>query len=250
MNSTNCTFEPAAPLGASARPPASPAGIRRMFDDIAPVYDRCNGLLSLGTAGRLRRRMARLARLPRGGRLLDLCTGTADGALAARALRADAQVIGIDFSAMMLDRARAKTAGRGVHLVAGDCLALPVRSGSIDAVTVAWGLRNTASPGSALAEAARVLRPGGRLVVLEFSRPRSKIMRKGLDIAFRLLARAAGLLAGSGGRAYAYLPRSIAAFPAAAELSTLLEERGFAVESVRADLLGYLCTHVAVKKVV
>ena len=233
----------------SAPKPAGPPAddIRRMFDRISPTYDLCNSLLSLGMDRRLRKAAVRLARLPEDGRLLDLCTGTGDLALAARQMHPRAQVVGVDFAGRMLSRAHTKAAGKRIGLVQGDCLQLPLPDASFDAVTIAWGLRNLVDLGAGLREMARVLRKGGRLVVLEFSGHRSELPRRAFGAAFGLHSRLVGLIALRGGRAYSYLPESIDRFPSVDELSSLIGECGFELESVNRRVLGCLCAHVAVK---
>ena len=235
--------------------PATPAAadIRRMFDEISPRYDLCNCLLSLGMDQHLRKAAVGLARLPDDGLLLDLCTGTADVIMAARKKHPRVRAVGIDFSGAMLRRAQAKllqdggVAATQTALVQADCLSLPVCDSTFDAVTVAWGVRNLTDAHTGFAEMARVLKEGGRLVVLEFSRPRSSLVRGAFDICFGMYSRMVGLLAPGGGRAYRYLPESIARFPSPDELSAMIAGCGLEVERVDVRLLGCVCAHVAVK---
>src|SRR5215470_62537 len=138
-----------------------------MFDRIAPVYDVMNRVMTAGLDQRWRRITVEQVVRP-GDRVLDACCGTGDLAIAARARAAD--VVGLDFSERMLERARGK--GPGIEWVRGDMLDLPFDDGSFDAVTVGFGVRNVDDLEAGLAELHRVLRPGGRLAILEITRPR------------------------------------------------------------------------------
>jgi len=197
------------------------AVIQGMFGRIAPRYDLLNRLLSLGLDQGWRRTLA--ARLERAavGQVLDVCTGTGD---LAEACAERTTTLGCDFSLPMLVSARAKLRGR-VALFAADSLRLPIAEGALDAVTVAFGVRNFESLGQGLAELARVLRPGGIVMVLEFSRPRGwlgPLLRWWMDNGPPALGR----LLSNDGQAYVYLSASVRAFPSAERLSYLLEEAG------------------------
>jgi demethylmenaquinone methyltransferase/2-methoxy-6-polyprenyl-1,4-benzoquinol methylase len=222
-------------------PDKAPDRIAGMFDAIAPRYDFLNHLLSAGIDKRWRRRA--IASLGLTGRetLLDVCTGTADVALEARSERraagssAAARVVGVDFSGRMLELGQRKVAAAGqaqrVVLVRGDAMRLPVRTGSADAATIAFGIRNVQSPEPACAELARALRPGGRLAILEFAVPTVP----GLAAAYRwyfanVLPRIGRVVSGHTG-AYTYLPDSVGAFPPPPEFMTILRRAGF--EDVR-----------------
>src|SRR5262249_51883692 len=157
------------------------ARIRRMFDGIAPKYDLLNHLLSLNVDKAWRKRVTRMVPVTTGP-LLDLCTGTGDLAFEYdRASNGRVRIVGIDFSAEMLTHAVAKSQRRGSHLrigfVQADAQRLPFADGAFEAVTVAFGLRNVTDTDRGLAEMARVTRPGGRVAVLEFSRPRHATLR-------------------------------------------------------------------------
>jgi len=246
------SFLSAAKVAAGQTPlalkPERAAETRRMFDRIARRYDRCNALLSFGMDQRLRRLAVHLADLPQHAAVLDLCTGTGDLAAAAQQLLPQAKVVGLDFSRSMLELARHKLDGPRVNLIQADCLALPVRDGTFDAVTIGWGLRNLADLNGGLAEAARVLKPGGKLAVLDFSRPKRRVVRAAFDLFFGAWARLVGLLAPRSNGAYQYLPRSIARFPAADELSEMIARTGLTVRSVHPRLFGCICIHVAIKE--
>ena len=197
-----------------------PEGVRRMFDRIAPVYDSMNRLMTAGLDRRWRRETAAAVVQP-GDRVLDVCCGTGDLAIAAA--HAGGRVTGLDFSAPMLERARGKPAE--IEWLEGDALSLPFAEGSFDAVTIGFGLRNLANVERGLEELRRVLRPGGRLAILEITRP------KGLAAPFyRLWFDGVIPLAGKvlpGGSAYSYLPASVRRFPAPQGLAKLLDEAGF-----------------------
>jgi len=200
-----------------------------MFDRIAPVYDAMNRIMTAGL-DRSWRRLAVEAVVQPGDRVLDGCCGTGDLAIAAE--REGGHVTGLDFSPAMLERARRKSAT--IEWVEGDLLALPFEDGSFDAATVGFGVRNVEDLGRGIAELRRVLRPGGRLAVLEITRPRGPL-RPFFSLWFERIVPLAGKVL-PGGRAYTYLPASVRRFPGAEDLAALMRENGF--ESVRFRLLG------------
>jgi demethylmenaquinone methyltransferase/2-methoxy-6-polyprenyl-1,4-benzoquinol methylase len=157
-------------------PDKTPARIAGMFDAIAPRYDLLNRVLSLGLDQRWRHRGVAELNLVKGARVLDLCTGTADLAIAVIARQSSASVVGVDFSGAMLRRALEKvsTSGLGsrIRLVRGDATRIPLANGTCDGATIGFGIRNVADPDRALAELSRVLRPRARLAILEFGQPR------------------------------------------------------------------------------
>lgn len=213
-----------------------PEGVRRMFDRIAPVYDSMNRLMTAGLDRRWRAATAQ-AVVRDGDRILDVCCGTGDLSIAAR--EAGGEVTGLDFSAPMLERARRKSAE--VEWLEGDALALPFPDGSFDAVTIGFGLRNLANVERGLTELRRVLPPGGRLAILEITRP------KGLVAPFyRFWFDGVIPLAGKvlpGGSAYSYLPASVRRFPAPEGLAKLLDEAGFEEISWRLFAGGIVALH-------
>ena len=146
-----------------------------MFDAIARRYDLLNHVLSVGLDVRWRAKAIREARLAGDARVLDLCTGTGDFAIAAVHAAPNARVVGVDFAGAMLrvglDKLRGRELDRQIALVRGDATGIPVRDGWADAATIGFGIRNVAHPEAALAELARVIKPGGRLVILEFGEP-------------------------------------------------------------------------------
>jgi demethylmenaquinone methyltransferase / 2-methoxy-6-polyprenyl-1,4-benzoquinol methylase len=209
-----------------------------MFDRIAPVYDGMNRVMTAGLDRRWRRiTVEQVVRT--GDRVLDACCGTGDLALEAR--RAGADVVGLDFSERMLERARAKSAD--VEWVRGDMLALPFGDASFDAVTVGFGVRNVDDLQAGLRELRRVLRSGGRVGILEITRPRGALApfyRLWFDRVVPLLGRVL-----PGGAAYTYLPASVRRFPGPEELAALLEASGFSAVRFRLFGGGIVALHVA-----
>jgi demethylmenaquinone methyltransferase/2-methoxy-6-polyprenyl-1,4-benzoquinol methylase len=214
-----------------------PARIAAMFDAISGAYDLLNHVLSVGCDRRWRRRAIRQLGLTGRETVLDLCAGTADVAIEALARpRGAARVIGVDFSDGMLRRGLKKIGARGLagvcNLVRGDAACLPVRSASVDAVVVAFGLRNIERLGNALDEIGRVLADGGRVAILEFSIPETRSLRAVYLWYFTRVLPAVGRLVSGHTSAYAYLPASVSAFPTPAGVGRMLEEHGFSqVES-------------------
>ena len=206
-----------------------PEGVRTMFDRIAPVYDAMNRVMTLGLDRRWRRLAARAVVQP-GDRVLDACCGTGD--LAIECARAGGAVTGLDFSKAMLERARRKAPE--LEWVQGDAMALPFGDATFDAVTVGFGVRNLADLEGGLRELARVLRPGGRIAVLEITRPRG-VLRPFFRLWFEVLVPLAGRVL-PGGAAYTYLPASVRRFPGPDDLATAVELAGF--RDVRYRLLG------------
>jgi demethylmenaquinone methyltransferase/2-methoxy-6-polyprenyl-1,4-benzoquinol methylase len=204
--------------------------VREMFAAIAARYDLLNHLLSGNIDKRWRRLVARSVYqgLPPGGLILDVACGTGDLSLTL-ARSGNAEIVGLDFCRPMLDIAAKKSLKRGASIpfIEGDALALPFRESSFDGVTIAFGLRNLASVESGLIELLRVLRPGGSLAILEFSKPKYAIFRGLFKVYFtKLLPLLGGLISGSRG-AYEYLPDSVSRFPDQKELSSLMKNAGF-----------------------
>jgi demethylmenaquinone methyltransferase/2-methoxy-6-polyprenyl-1,4-benzoquinol methylase len=206
------------------------AAVRCMFDRIAPRYDLLNRLLSAGVDQRWRRACVDSLGLPPRSRVLDVCTGTADLLVEFLGREKGNTGLGLDLSGEMLARGARKLRERGLAsrcgLVSGDAERLPLRDGLFDGALIAFGIRNVGEPLSALREIHRALKPGGRLVVLEFSTP-TGLLGAGYRLYFeRLLPRIAGVVSGDRG-AYSYLPASVARFPDPAAFGRLMEEAGF-----------------------
>jgi demethylmenaquinone methyltransferase/2-methoxy-6-polyprenyl-1,4-benzoquinol methylase len=216
-----------------------------MFDAIAPRYDLLNHVLSAGIDRRWRAKAIRSLGLTGRETLLDVCTGTADVALEARTGRSQvahaARVVGVDFAAAMLALGRGKLRDAQedsrIALVRGDAANLPVRDGSVDAVTVAFGIRNVEQPEKACAEMARALRRGGRLAILEFGVPRIPGISTLYLWYFKYLLPRVGRMVSGHSAAYSYLPASVGTFPPPAAFMAILEQAGFT--NVRADSLTF-----------
>jgi len=219
----------------------APDAVRTMFDRIAPVYDAMNHVMTAGLDRRWRAETARAVVSP-GDRVLDSCCGTGDLAIAC--LRAGGRVTGLDFSERMLDRARRKS--DEVEWVEGDALALPFAEGSFDAATVGFGVRNLEDLGKGLGELRRVLRPGGRLAILEITTPRG-LLRPFYKLWFEGLVPLAGKLL-PGGSAYTYLPASVRRFPEAKELAELMDSAGFEHVRYRFFAGGIVALHTGVAR--
>ena len=224
-----------------------PAGeVRAMFDRIAPRYDLLNRTMTVGIDGRWRAAAAAAADLSAGDRALDCCTGTGDLAfeLAERVTPLGA-VVGLDFSAAMIAQATRKGAERGshVHFQVGDALALPFPDDHFAAATVSFGIRNVADLDGALTEMTRVVRPGGKVVVLEITTPAH--LRAFYGLWFDRIVPQMGRLLGRDGAAYSYLPASVRRFPEPPELAARMSAAG--LEDIRWRLFaaGIVALHHA-----
>jgi demethylmenaquinone methyltransferase/2-methoxy-6-polyprenyl-1,4-benzoquinol methylase len=212
-------------------PDKTPSRIAGMFDAIAPRYDLLNHLLSAGLDRRWRLRAIEELRLGPGARVLDLCTGTADLAVAAVQQGRAGSVLGIDFAGRMLELAdrKIRTLGfmRSIRLVRADATRIPLSDSCCDAATIGFGIRNIVDPQRALAEIARVLRPTGRLAILEFGEPRLPGIRTLYSWYFRYLLPLVGRFVSKHQSAYSYLPASVRTFPSPAEFADTLAATGF-----------------------
>jgi demethylmenaquinone methyltransferase/2-methoxy-6-polyprenyl-1,4-benzoquinol methylase len=205
---------------------SDPRAVRAMFARIARRYDFLNRLLSVGIDRRWRAALVQHLGDLQGRTMLDSCCGTGDLAFALE--RGGARVLGVDFTPEMLGRARAKGAGFRARFVAGDALRLPLRSGAVDGAAIAFGIRNVAERRSGLAELRRVVRPGGVVVILEFSLPSGRILGWLYRQYFtRVLPRLGGWISGDPA-AYRYLPDTVLAWPSPSELQSEMQALGLA----------------------
>jgi demethylmenaquinone methyltransferase/2-methoxy-6-polyprenyl-1,4-benzoquinol methylase len=223
--------------------------VRGMFDRIAGVYDLMNSAMTAGLHHEWRERAVDRAQVGPGSDALDICCGTGDLALELRRrIGPDGRVVGSDFSEQMLDLARAKSGEQGLPVEFGwaDALQLPYGDASFDAVTVGFGARNLADLDAGLAEMARVLRPGGRMVILEITRPQREPLASFFSVWFDRLVPMLGNLAGDSD-AYSYLPESVRTFPEPRELAAKIDAAGFS--DIRWLLLagGIIAIHSATK---
>jgi demethylmenaquinone methyltransferase/2-methoxy-6-polyprenyl-1,4-benzoquinol methylase len=222
-----------------------------MFDAIASRYDFLNHFLSVGLDTRWRARAIREARLPAGARVLDLCTGTGDLAIAAVHGTADARVVGVDFAGAMLriglDKLRGRGLDRRITLVRGDATRIPVRDRWADAATIGFGIRNVAQPDAALAELARVVKPGGRLVILEFGEPIIPGIRTLYNWYFRVVLPQLGRVLSKHQSAYSYLPASVGTFPPPATFAATISSHGFTDVRAVPLSLGIVYLYVATR---
>jgi len=223
--------------------------IERMFAAIAPSYDLNNRVHSLGRDQAWRRAAVNAAQVKPGDVVLDVACGTGDLAMAFAAGGA-ARVFGVDFTVEMLELAGRKLAGaeHSACYVAGDAMRLPVADEAADVVSIAFGIRNVTGPAVAAGEFHRVLRPGGRVVVLEFSMPGNALLRSLYSFYFcYVMPRTAALIAGDRSGAYRYLPRSVNTFLDRAQTVAMLEEAGFSDVTVKPLTFGIAAIYRGVK---
>jgi demethylmenaquinone methyltransferase/2-methoxy-6-polyprenyl-1,4-benzoquinol methylase len=223
------------------------AYVRRIFSEIAPRYDLLNHVLSLNVDRAWRRRaIAALGwdRAPT-GRYLDLCAGTLDvGAQLTRAAGFRGLVVGADFAEPMLRAGEGKAPRERLVPVTADALELPLGDATLDGAIVAFGIRNVADLDAGLREVRRVLRPGARFVILEFSTPRLAPVRWGYHAYFHHVLPLIGRLVSGHPTAYAYLPRSVAHFPTEEALATRMRAAGFRTVEWTSLSLGIAALHV------
>ena len=231
-----------------------------MFDAIAPRYDLLNHMLSVGIDRRWRARAIESLQLTGHETLLDICTGTADVALQARkgghSRRTSgggaARVIGVDFAGVMLSlglkKVRAAGGAKQIMLVQGDATHLPIHDGSVDAVSVAFGIRNVHHLEGACAEMARVLGDGGRLAILEFGVPQLPVISALYSWYFTHLLPFVGRVVSGHHAAYSYLPASVGAFPPPAEFMATLRNAGFVDVHVDPLTFGIVCLYTATRR--
>jgi ubiquinone/menaquinone biosynthesis methyltransferase len=224
------------------------AYVRSLFATIADRYDFITGFLSFGRDRHWKRRLVAAAHITAGDRVIDLACGTGDIAFAAAARGADA--VGLDITPRMIDLARAKRrpgTGRPQFLV-GDMMALPFAAGSADVVTTGYGLRNVPNLSDAIDEIARVLGPGGRVLSLDFNRPRSPIVRAVYLSYLTVVGSALGWVLHGDPDTYRYIPESVKRYPGAEGVADLLRARGFDAVRVIPLMGGLMTLHAGVKR--
>lgn len=220
--------------------------ISRMFDRIAPTYDLLNHLLSANVDMRWRRHAVQRLALTGTERVLDACCGTGDLSLALLDGGAG-EVVGTDFAPAMIELAREKGGGR-IRFEVADTTALPFHDASFDVATVAFGVRNLENLDAGLRDLRRVLKPGGRLAVLEFSRPSNPLFRTVYHTYFMIVLPMIGnLVSGGADNAYTYLPRSVLSFPGPDALAARMRSAGFAKVEWTALSMGIACLHIATR---
>ena len=239
------TVERAAAGGAEKR-----AYVQRIFSEIAPRYDLLNHVLSLNIdKGWRRKALAALAweRRPR-GHYLDLCAGTLDvSAQLSRQQGFGGFVVGADFAEPMLRAGRGKAPAQVLAPVTADALALPVGEGTMSGAIVAFGIRNVADLDACLREVRRVLEPGARFVILEFSTPRSSLVRAAYHLYFHHVLPRVGRLVSGHRTAYTYLPKSVAHFPVEEQLAARMTAAGFADVTWQSLTFGIAAIHVGTR---
>lgn len=223
-------------------------GSGQMFDRIARRYDMVNRVLSFGLDKSWRKKTVKKLQLGERARVLDVATGTGDLAIDIARLTPGSTVVGLDPSVQMLEVAKTKVAKRGygerISLVVGDAQELPYQACEMDAATIAFGIRNVPDRLKALRELARVVRPGGRVAVLELGEPRTGLLGHAARFHTRHVVPKLGALL-SGQREYAYLQKSIAAFPPAEEFAQLMERAGLHVIEVLPLTFGACTLYVS-----
>ena len=229
--------------------------VQKMFSDIAPRYDLLNRLLSCGQDRYWRKRaVARLS--PQAGeRFLDIATGTADVALEIirKVPKGAVQVVGMDFSEKMLELAQQKIdrqdKAHSIQLKSGSAENLPFEDNSFDGTTTAFGVRNFSDVRQALSEMHRVIKPGGRCVILEFALPRNPVFKALYRFYFELLLPKVGRLISRHPSAYTYLPKTVAAFPVRKEFSSLMQQAGFMNVTLKELTFGTVILYTGIKEV-
>lgn len=222
-----------------------------MFDAIAGRYDFLNHFLSVGLDVRWRARAIRELQLAPDARVLDLCTGTADFAVAALQGAPSARVVGVDFAGAMLrvglEKLRARALTRQITLVRGDATSIPVRDAWADAATIGFGIRNVAQPEAALGELARIIKAGGRLAILEFGEPIVPGVRGLYNWYFRSVLPRLGRLVSHHDSAYSYLPASVGTFPRPAAFAATISSHGFTNVRAVPLTLGVVYLYIATR---
>jgi len=229
--------------------------VQKMFSDIAPRYDLLNRWLSCGRDQYWRKRAVTRLSPQAGERFLDIATGTADVALEIirNVPKGTAQVVGMDFSEKMLELAQQKINSQkkenSIQLESGSAESLPFEDNYFDGTTTAFGVRNFSDVSQSLREMHRVLKPGGRCVILEFSLPRNSILNALYRFYFELLLPQVGRLVSKHPSAYTYLPKTVASFPVRQEFSSLMEQAGFMNVTYQELTFGIVILYTGIKQV-
>jgi demethylmenaquinone methyltransferase / 2-methoxy-6-polyprenyl-1,4-benzoquinol methylase len=229
--------------------------VQKMFSDIAPRYDLLNKLLSCGQDRYWRKRAVTRLSPQSGERFLDIATGTADVALEIiqSTPKGAVQVVGMDFSEKMLELAQQKIESQGkassIQLENGSAESLPFDDNSFEGTTTAFGVRNFSDVDRSLREMYRVLKPGGRCVILEFSLPKNFILNALYRFYFELLLPRVGRLISKHPSAYTYLPKTVASFPVRKEFSSLMQQAGFTNVAYKELTLGIVILYTGMKQV-
>lgn len=227
--------------------PVPPAQVRTMFDRIAPIYERMNTVMSAGLDAGWRREAMRATGLRTGMSAVDVACGSGSlTRLLAEAVGPSGSVIGVDVSEAMLRVAAGRVGPASIRYERADALALPLADGTVDAATIAFGLRNVADYRACLAEMARVTRVGGRIVVLEIATPSGGVGRLVTELWFRRIVPLVGRVAG-GGEAYRYLPESVRRYPPPEVIGEHLRAVGLAGVRWRRLALGMVSLYAGRK---
>lgn len=223
--------------------------VEEMFDNIAPAYDFMNTAMTFGLHRRWRDKTLRKAAEGNFAPacIIDLATGTGDVAFALASQYPEAEITGVDLSEGMLEIARSKKNGENITFESGDCLSLRYPDSSFDLLTIAYGVRNFEDLERGFREFHRILRPGGRCVILELSRPENPVVRLGYDFYSRGLIPLVGRMVSKDSRAYSYLPESIKAMPPRSRIAEMLREAGFRNVVFKSMTLGVVTYYIAEK---
>lgn len=222
-----------------------------MFNNIAGKYDFLNHLLSLGIDKGWRTKAIKSIEVIAPKKILDVATGTGDLAIAAATKMGEAHIVGIDIAAQMLEVGKVKIADKTlserIEMIVGDSEALPYADGHFDAVLCAYGVRNFQDLPKGLSEMSRVMRQGGRLAILEFSKPKKFPIKQLFSFYFRFIMPLFGKIVSKHNTAYSYLPESVMAFPEGADFCTILEQCGFKNVQSRPLTFGITSLYTAEK---
>lgn len=238
-------------MASSTTPVDKKQMVTEMFDNISKRYDLLNHLLSLNIDKIWRKKAIQSLKPIAPKNILDVATGTGDLAIAAMKLQPD-KIIGVDISRGMLEKGKIKMLQKGldkkIDLFYGDSEKLPFENNSFDAVTCAYGVRNFANLEKGLSEMARVLKPGGRLAILEFSKPTNFIVKQSFQLYFKFLLPTIGKFISKDKKAYTYLPESVAIFPEGNNFVDILSQCGFSKSKAQPLSFGITTLYTAEKE--